>query len=456
LDLSPESRRTRSPRTDRSARARRVRLGAGALALALAAGAAAAETPRALVAAGQAELAQLLAPAPRRRAVVYTSVGVGLACVPIALLALRRRRRERARARMVREQCARVPEVFEAARVTRPLRRSPEPPVAERREPDGLPPLGPVSPEVASRAAALRAAAVREAAARATLLRTASERSETRRRAAALRARARRDQRIESVALAVLEAGPAAKPSAPPPLALPAPRSAAPAAAPEPSAAAAPPIAPVEPATPPAPPGPALAVGRGTGRVAILRGSGPLTFEWLERCLARDPEDLQARLDLCTALLVAERFADAERVAREGLERDATDGRLLLRLSEALSGLERNDEALETAVRAVRGHRSRKAILHLTRLSALAHRFAPGDGPRLRKALESRPHEPVFLHALGVFEALHGSPREALQWLRLALRQERTPRWRRVVSREIARLRAAEISGTPEPRRAAG
>jgi tetratricopeptide (TPR) repeat protein len=458
LDLRFPFRRTRPPRIDRSVRARRIRLGTGALALALAAGAAAAETPRALVAAGKTELAQLLAPPPRRRAAVYTSAGVGLACVPIALLALRRRRRERERERMVREQCARVPEVFEAARVTRPLRRSPP---FEHREPDGLPPLGPVSPEVASRAAALRAAAVREAAARATLLRTASERSETRRRAAALRARARRDQRVDSVALAALEAGPDAKPTPPPPLALPAialpaPRSAEPAIAPEPSASAAAPVAPEAPPTPPAPPEPALAVGRGTGRVAILRGSGPLTFEWLERCLARDPEDIQARLDLCTALLVAERFADAERVAREGLERDATDGRLLLRLSEALSGLERSDEALEAAVRAVRTHRSRKAVLHLTRLSALGHRFAPGDGPRLRKALENRPHDPVFLHALGVFEALHGSPREALQWLRLALRQERTPRWRRAVSREIARLRAAEISGTPAPRRAAG
>jgi tetratricopeptide (TPR) repeat protein len=409
------------------------------------------------VRAGEARLARLLGSAPPRRAVVLTSVGVGLACIPLALLALRYRRRERARERLRREQCARVPAVFEAARVARPLLRIPAPPVEERGERDGLPPLGPVSAEVASRAAALQAAAVREAAARAVLLRTASERSETRRRAAALRARARRDRRSGSVALAALEAGAAAKPS-PPPLALPAPRSAAPADAPEPSAPAAPPVAPAAPPKPPAPE-PAIAAGRGAGRVAILRGSGPLTFEWLEQCLARDPQDLQARLDLCTALLVAERFADAERVAREGVERDATDGRLLLRLSEALSGLERNEEALETAVLAVRSHRSRKAVLHLTRLSALAHRFAPGDGPRLRKALESRPHDPVFLHALGVFEAMHGSPREALQWLRLALRQERTPRWRRVVSREIARLRAAELSaaaGAPEPRRAAG
>jgi thioredoxin-like negative regulator of GroEL len=144
---------------------------------------------------------------------------------------------------------------------------------------------------------------------------------------------------------------------------------------------------------------------------------------------------------------VAERFADAERVAREGLARDDGDGRLLLRLSEALAGLGRAEEALAAALRAVRSHRSRKAILHLTRLSALAHRFAPGDGPRLRRALESRPSDPVFLHALGVFESLHGSPRDALDLLRLALRQERSPRWRRIVSREIARLRAEELAG---------
>jgi hypothetical protein len=105
----------------------------------------------------------------------------------------------------------------------------------------------------------------------------------------------------------------------------------------------------------------------------------------------------------------------------------------------------------------VRSHRSRKAVLHLTRLAALAHRFTPADGPRLRKALESRPSDPIFLHALGVFESLHGSPRHALTLLRLALRQERTPRWRRVVSREIARLRAEEVAaGAREPLRFVG
>jgi len=184
---------------------------------------------------------------------------------------------------------------------------------------------------------------------------------------------------------------------------------------------------------------------------------GPLTVEWLERCLTRDPEDLEARLDLCTTLLVAERFADAERVARGGLERDASSGRLLLRLSQALARQDRTEEALGVAIRAVRRHRSREAILHLTRLSALAHRFAPSDGARLRKALESRPRNPVFLHALGVFESLHGSSRHALALLRVALRLERTPHWRLIVSREIARLRAEEVAaGSPELLRAAG
>jgi thioredoxin-like negative regulator of GroEL len=191
----------------------------------------------------------------------------------------------------------------------------------------------------------------------------------------------------------------------------------------------------------------------GASRVALLGASGPLTLEWLECCLARDPQDVQARLDLCTALLVAERFADAERVAREGLARDDGDGRLLLRLSEALAGLGRTEDALATALRAVRRHRSRKAVFHLTRIAALAHRFTPGDGPRLRKGLESRPGDPVFLHALGVFESLHGSPREGLRLLKLALHQERTPRWRRVVSREIARLRAEELAVANGPER---
>jgi tetratricopeptide (TPR) repeat protein len=192
------------------------------------------------------------------------------------------------------------------------------------------------------------------------------------------------------------------------------------------------------------------------GRVAILRDGGPLTLEWLERCLARDPRDAQARLDLCTALLVVERFGDAQRVAREGLALDAHDGRLELRLSEALCGLERYDEALEAAVRAVRVQRSRKALLQLTRLAAVSRRFSAGDGARLRRALQGRPHEPVFLHALGVFESLHGSPERALETLRVALRTERNPRWRRIVSREIARLRAVEQAAAQlAPRRAA-
>ncbi len=391
-----------------------------------------------LMASGASGLERLVRLARTRRAVVYTSVGMGLCCIPIAALGVRRRRRAREIERLAIEQQARAPEVFEAALVARPLRRSAAPPPTEPAPGDGLVPL---SAEVASHAAALHAASVREAAARALLLRAASERSEMRRRAAALRGRARRDERIESAAspgkapdLVVAPCAAAIAPETPAPLQIPA--NAGPAVAgatAERSAAAARPHA------------------------ALLAASGPLTFEWLEQCLARDPEDCHARLDLCTSLLVAERFADAERVAREGLQRDESNGRLLLRLSEALAGLDRTQEALEVAIHAVRSHRSRKAVLHLTRLSALAHRFAPGDGPRLRKALESRPGDPVFLHAVGVFESLHGSPRVALPLLRHALRQERTPRWRRVVSREIARLRAEEIAaGVREPLRFVG
>ena len=466
------SRSPRSLRTDRARRARRVAAAVGLVALAVAAGAAAwaarggplapGFAPSRVAAARLSGLIRLVAPPPRQRMLVFTSVGATLLCIPLALFFRRRRGQERRRAAIAVLQQARVPQVFEAALTARPLRRATPPVAAEARADDPLPAPGPVPPEVAARAAELRAGAVREAAARAVMLRAASERSETRRRAAALRARARRDKTAESLALVavaptvevIIDPEPiAASPSAtpvparvnPPRPAVPQLAAAAPIrSAPRPAAEAAP--------APSAPPrraelsGTAPAASRGLGRVAILCASGPLTFEWLEQCLARDPQDIQARLDLCTALLVAERFADAERVAREGLGRDATNGRLLLRLSEALSGLDRSDEALEVAVRAVRTHRSRKAILHLTRLSAVARRFSPGDGVRLRKALESRPNEPVFLHALGAFEAQHGSPREALPILRLALRQERSPRWRRVVSREIARLRAEELA----------
>jgi thioredoxin-like negative regulator of GroEL len=305
------------------------------------------------------------------------------------------------------------------------------------------------------------------------MLRAASERSETRRRAAALRARARREQPTGASAFeaaahtveGIIEPRPIAAPAnvRPTPARVTPPRPALPrlaAAAPTRSTPRPAPEACVARSAAPCrvePPSSAPPASQGSARVAILRSSGPLTFEWLEQCLARDPKDIQARLDLCTALLVAERFADAERVAREGLERDASNGRLLLRLSEALSGLDRIDEAIEVAVRAVRAHRSRKAILHLTRLSAVARRFSAGDGARLRKALESRPSDPVFLHALGAFEVQRGSPREALPILKLALRQERNPRWRRVVSREIAQLRAEELAAPGgQARRAAG
>ena len=441
------SRSTRSPRSDRNRRVRRVGAAVGLTALAIAAGAAvwgASGGPlvpgfaaRRVASAGLSGLVRLVAPPPRQRMLVYTSAGTALLCIPLALFFRRRGRQERLRAAIAVEQQARAPQVFEAALAPQPLRRATRP-TTQVRPDDPLPAA--VPPEVAARAAELRAGAVREAAARALMLRAASERSETRRRAAALRARARRDKPTELPALAAtaptveLPVDPqpsGALSSAPPrPARVTPPRPALPRLA-----------ATVEPRSAAAPAAPAAPVGR----VAILRSSGPLTFEWLEQCLARDPQDIQARLDLGTALLVAERFADAERVAREGLGRDASNGRLLLRLSEALSGLERGDEALEVAVRAVRTHRSRKAILHLTRLSAVARRFSPGDGARLRKALESRPNDPVFLHALGAFEAQHGSRQEALPILRLALRQERSPRWRRVVSREIARLRALEL-----------
>ena len=453
------SRSTRSSRSDRIRRARRAAAAVGLTALAVAAGAtvwgasggplAPGFAARRVASAGLSELVRFVAPPPRQRMLVYTSAGTALLCIPLALFFRRRSRQERLHAAIAVEQQARAPQVFEAALATRPLRCA-TPPAAQGRPDDPLP--APLPPEVAARAAELRAGAVREAAARALMLRAASERSETRRRAAALRARARRDKPAElpapeemapTVELLVDPQPSEALPSATPPT----PAQVAP---PQP----APPLLLAATATPPAP-APRAASAAPVARVAILRSSGPLTFEWLEQCLARDPQDIQARLDLCTALLVAERFADAERVAREGLGRDASNGRLLLRLSEALSGLERGDEALEVAVRAVRTHRSRKAILHLTRLSAVARRFSRGDGARLRKALEGRPNDPVFLHALGAFEAQHGSPREALPILRLALRQERSPRWRRVVSREIARLRALELK-TPAagPRRA--
>jgi tetratricopeptide (TPR) repeat protein len=456
---------TRSRRQHPSRLARRVGAAVGLVALAVAAGAAAwhaevgpfaaASDARRLAASTRIGIARAAASPVNQHVALYASAGVALACIPLALFFRRRREAERQRAATASLQQERAPRVFEASLAPRPLRRATPPAAISEQDAASLPAPDPVSPEVAARAAALQAGAVREAAARAVMLRAASERSETRRRAAALRARARRDESaatptpveptLESEAAShETTATPSAQatPARVTPLRLAAttPIRPAPQPAPEAPLAAAPAPLRAEPDTS------AAAVSQRSGRVALLHSSGTLTFEWLEQCLARDPKDTHARLDLCTALLVAERFADAERVARAGLENDANDGRLLLRLSEALSGLERNDDALEIAVRAVRGHRSRKAILHLTRLSAVARRFSPGDGARLRRALGNRPNDPVFLHALGAFEVQRGNPREALPILRLALRQERSPRWRRVVSREIAELRAEELA----------
>jgi tetratricopeptide (TPR) repeat protein len=464
--------RTRPRRAGPSRRARRVWTALGVVALAVAACVAAwhapfgplapGTEPRRIVSAGLSGLARSLASPPRQRLIVFSSAAAMLLSLPLAAFLRRRRLQARQRAAVAVEQRARAPQIFEASLTTRPLRRATQLAAATQRADDRLPEVAPVPPEVAARAAELQAEVVREAAARALMLRAASERSETRRRAAALRARARRDRTAEAAAPEIaapkLEAiaapraiaasqseRPTPPRSTPPRPPLPKPAAVAPIrSAPRPATQASP--LPIAAPRRSEPSGSAPAVKQGIGRVAILRSSEPLTFEWLEQCLARDPDDIQARLDLCTALLVGERFADAERVAREGLERDANDGRLMLRHSEALSGLDRIDEALEIAVRAVRAHRSRKAILHLTRLSAVARRFSAGDGARLRKALTSRPNDPVFLHALGAFEVQRGSPREALPILRLALRQERNPRWRRVVSREIAQLRAEEIA----------
>ncbi len=431
---------------------------------------------RSIASASLGGLVRLVAPPARQRVVVYTTIGAMLLCLPLAVFYQRKRRLARRREELALEQQARAPQVFQAARSARPLRRTATPATSAPPVGDGLPAAGELPPEVASRAAELQASAVREAAARAMMLRAASERSETRRRAAGLRARARHDRAAGDGARATEQAAPEPIRAAETTEALPridagaTPLADAPARRVQPAATTAATLPTQEPAPPVAASAAATRRAEGTeraqppernvARVAILRTSGPLTFEWLEQCLARDPRDIQARLDLCTALLVAERFADAERVAREGLEGDESNGRLLLRLSEALAGLERTDEALAVAVRAVRSHRSRKAILHLTRLSALGHRFSLGDGPRLRKAVESRPGDPVFLHALGVFEAQHGNADEALPILRLALRQERSPRWRRVISREIARLRARELAGAVlsggDTRRAAG
>jgi hypothetical protein len=182
---------------------------------------------------------------------------------------------------------------------------------------------------------------------------------------------------------------------------------------------------------------------RAPARLPISSVSRRPGIEALARSLAADPADAQLRLDLCTALLAARRFEETAQTALEGLRMDPENGRLLLRLSEAKSYLGEPETALRLAAQAVRNQKSRRAVLHLTKLAALCRRFQRSDGARLRHALEARLHEPAFLYAAGVYEALYGSPRSALRLLEAALRHEKNPRWRRAISHDVARLRSS-------------
>jgi hypothetical protein len=138
------------------------------------------------------------------------------------------------------------------------------------------------------------------------------------------------------------------------------------------------------------------------------------------------------------------------------LERD--EGRRLLALSR--SELERGqvDAATEAALDAHWLCRSRESLAHLLGLLTATRRFAPEDGERLRRAASRHPREPVLLHAAGVFEAMHGDPRAAAEWLRSALRLDLDEETQRPIAEELARVEelvsragGGDAEPTPEP-----
>jgi hypothetical protein len=153
-----------------------------------------------------------------------------------------------------------------------------------------------------------------------------------------------------------------------------------------------------------------------------------------------DPSECVQR---CVTLRAEGRFADAARLARDGLAGGGAPGPLLVELSRAEFARGHLGAAIEIARDAHFAGRSRESVEHLIRLLTETRRFTRADGPALRRAASRHPRQPLLLHAAGVFEALYGEPAAAEKWLRAALPLAPDEASRRAVSDELSRVQEA-------------
>ena len=152
---------------------------------------------------------------------------------------------------------------------------------------------------------------------------------------------------------------------------------------------------------------------------------------------AADPPDY---VRLCATFRSQGRFAEAARLARDGLAVAGDPSLLLVELSRAELGLGRVNAAIDTARDAHFASHSRESVEHLIWLLTETRRFARDDGPSLRRAVSRHPCQPLLLHAAGVFEAMYGEPAVAGKWLRAALALAPDEAARSAISGELARV----------------
>lgn len=159
-------------------------------------------------------------------------------------------------------------------------------------------------------------------------------------------------------------------------------------------------------------------------------------------------------LERSISLLADGRFVEASRAAHDGLANGDDPGPLLIALSRAELARGQVDRAISSARDALSLSRSPASVANLIRILTRTRRFAPEDGPMLRRAVARHPNRVMLRHALGVFEAMHGEPGAARDHLQAALRLETDPKRRRAIERDLVRtqgVRTASAHSAPSP-----